>query len=124
MTKRKLTSCIICNKDVNQDTATSVERQTCRGEKIGGVWVKSACEKEKNRRYQKGYRNENNSSPRGTNEKSVAECGIKHLVKFKAKKYKRHCLKCNKKFTGNGEFNRICKECVIINSRTSHLRGV
>jgi transcriptional regulator NrdR family protein len=81
---------------------------------------------EKNRRYQKKYRKEHppgSISKKSTQEKSVAESDGKHLAKFKAVKYKRRCLKCRKKFTGIGKYNRVCGSCTIENSRTKPLVG-
>ncbi len=120
---RKVTQCIICKKDVKQDKSTSVDRQTCNRKKVKGVWVKSECEKEKNRRYQKEYRKNmpTQGSPKSVQGRSVALSSVKHLAKHKAKKYKRRCLKCGKKFVGVGAYNRICNTCSIENSRMKPL---
>jgi hypothetical protein len=125
MKKRKVVPCIICRKPVKQDKSTSVERQTCKRKKVDGVLVKSECEKEKNRRYQKKYRDGilAGGKPRSVLERSVGLSSLKHLAKHKAKKYKRHCLKCLGKFTGIGKYNRICNSCTIENSRQSKLKG-
>jgi rRNA maturation endonuclease Nob1 len=48
---------------------------------------------------------------------------VKHLAKHKAEKFQRRCLKCLRKFTGVGMFNRICNSCTIENSRQSNLKG-
>lgn len=126
MRTRKSIPCIICGEKVKQDKSTSGDRQTCKRKKVEGVYVKSECEKEKNRRYQSDCRKNvlKKVSKRSIKNKSVAESDMKHLVKFKAKKYKRRCLKCSKKFTGVGAYNRICDTCTIQNSRTKPLRGV
>jgi hypothetical protein len=122
----RTTPCVICGEPVEQDKSTSVDRQTCKRVEINGVMEKSECEKEKNRRYQENWRknNKGKGSEVILKRQSVATTSLKHLAKYKAKKYKRNCLKCNKKFTGIGEFNRICNECFAINSKMSHLRGV
>lgn len=125
--KKETVPCMICGRPVSQDSATSVERQTCKRIEVNGVLEKSECEKEKLRRYQKEYRDNNSTSKpskKTIHDKSVAVCSLKHLAKHKAKKYKRDCLKCGKKFTGVGAYNRICNTCTIINSRQSYLKGV
>ena len=126
MRTRKVTECIICRKPVEQKKSTSVDRMTCARVKINGVWVKSECEMEKARRYQKTYRegNETGGRPKAILDRSVALSSVNHLAKHKAKKYKRRCLKCIKKFTGIGKYNRICPSCTVENSRQSHLTGV
>ncbi len=125
MKTRKTTSCMICNKPVKQNRSTSVDRQTCKREKVNGVVEQSECEKEKNRRYQKVYRKNNptKGNPISVQNKSVAVSSVKHLAKYKAKKYNRTCLKCGEKFTGVGAYNRICDSCTIENSRQSALKG-
>ncbi len=125
MKKRKTIPCVICKKPVSQDTSTSVERQTCHRKKVNGVLKKSECEKEKNRRYQKKYRKNNPKKGKDVilKRQSVATTSLKHLAKHKAKKYKRNCLKCGKKFTGTGKYNRICDACTIENSRQGVLKG-
>lgn len=125
MRKRKVVPCIICKKPVKQDKSTSVERQTCKRKKVDGVIVMSECEKEKNRRYQKKYRENKDAkgNPKSVLDRSVALSSVKHLAKHKAKKYKRRCLKCLGKFTGVGRYNRICNSCTIENSRQSKLKG-
>ena len=125
MKKRKIIPCLICKKPVKQETSTSVERQTCHREKVNGVLEKSECEKEKNRRYQEKYRKDNPQKVKAVISKpsSVATSSLKHLVKYKAKKYKRNCLKCGKKFTGIGKYNRMCNPCTIENSRQNFLKG-
>lgn len=122
---RKVIPCIICGKPVKQDKSTSVDRQTCKRKKVNGVYVKSECEKEKNRRYQSDYRK--NVLKKGKKKrkkyKSVAVCSGNHLAKYKAVKYKRRCLKCGKKFIGMGPYNRICDSCSVVNSRSGSLKG-
>ncbi len=122
---QKVGKCLICKKDVKQKKKTSVARQTCARKKVGGKWIKSDCEKEKARRYQKKYRegNATGGRPKSIQDRSVALSSVKHLAKHKAKKYKRFCLKCLGKFTGIGKYNRICKDCTIENSRQSNLKG-
>jgi len=109
---------MICGKSVKQVRKTSEDRLTCRREKVNGVLEKSECEKEKNRRYQKIYRQNNptQGSPKAVQDRSVALSSVKHLVKYKSGKYKRRCLKCEKKFVGVGAYNRICNTCSIENS--------
>ncbi|MCP4989356.1 MAG: hypothetical protein GY928_25855 [Colwellia sp.] len=118
--------CIICGKLVLQDSSTSVERQTCKRVMIDNMIMKSECEREKNRRYQSRYRKINPGRkaghPLSLRNRSVALSSINHLVKFKAKKYKRQCLKCGKKFIGVGAYNRLCGSCQHENSRQSHLK--
>ena len=124
--KTRTTPCIICKKPVSQDTSTSANRETCHREKVNGVLEKSECEKEKNRRYQKQYRKDNppsKTSKKIIHDRSIALCSLKHLAKYRAKKYKRNCLKCRKKFIGIGPYNRICDTCTIENSRQSSLKG-
>lgn len=123
MRERKVTRCIICEKEVKQDKSTSVDRQTCARIKVKGVWVKSECEKEKARRYQKKYRESDATvgKPKAVLDRSVALSSVKHLANHKAKKYKRRCLKCLKKFVGIGKYNRVCDSCTTVNSRQSHL---
>jgi hypothetical protein len=91
---------------------------------VDGVLEKSECEKEKNRRYQKKYRDD--KATKGGNvtvrNKSVATTSLKHLAKHESKKYKRLCLKCDKKFTGIGKYNRVCDSCSIENSRRSNIK--
>ena len=125
MKTSKETPCIICKKPVTQERKASVERSTCKREKVNGVKVKSECEKEKNRRYQKEYRKNKpaKGNPKSVKERSVALSSVKHLAKHRAKKYKRKCLKCLKKFTGVGKYNRICDSCTTENSRQSNLKG-
>ncbi len=125
MKKRKTIPCVICKRPVKQHTPTSVERQTCHRKKVNGVLEKSECEKEKNRRYQEEYRNDNSKKRKAVIPRchSVATSSLKHLAKYKAKKYKRNCLKCGKKFTGIGKYNRVCNTCTIENSRRSFLKG-
>lgn len=122
---QKVSKCLICKKVVKQKKMTSVSRQTCARKKVDGVLVKSECEKEKNRRYQKKYRDGvlTGGKPKSVLGRSVALSSVKHLAKHKAKKYKRRCLKCLGKFTGVGKYNRICKDCTIENSRQSNLKG-
>lgn len=124
-TKNKSTPCIICKKPVKQDKSTSVDRQTCNRVQVNGVWEKSECEKEKNRRYQEKYRKANPKKGRDVvlKRQSIATTSLKHLAKHVAKKYKRNCLKCGKKFTGVGAYNRICESCTVENSRQSALKG-
>ncbi len=112
---------------MEQDNSRSATRQTCHREKVNGVLEKSECEKEKNRRYQKKYRTANppsKTSKKIIEARSVALSSLKHLAKHKAMKYKRTCLKCGKKFTGIGKYNRICNTCTIENSRQNSVRGV
>jgi hypothetical protein len=126
MKNRKVTKCIICKKPVKQERKTSADRLTCKRKRVNGVLVKSECEMEKNRRYQKKYRKKNppgSVSKKSIQDRSVALSSTKHLAKHKTVKYKRHCLKCEKKFTGVGAYNRICNECTVINSRTKPLVG-
>jgi hypothetical protein len=122
MKKREVVPCCICKKPVKQETSTAIERQTCHRVLINGVLEKSECEKEKNRRYQKKYR-DSGKKPKSVLDRSVALSSVKHLAKHKAKKYKRHCLKCTKKFIGIGKYNRVCNSCTIENSRQSNLKG-
>jgi hypothetical protein len=122
MRTRNVTQCIICGKPVEQEKSTSVDRMTCARIKINGVWIKSECEKEKARRYQKTYRegNETRGRPKAILDRSVALSSIKHLAKHKASKYKRRCLKCLEKFIGIGRYNRVCDSCTVENSRQAH----
>jgi hypothetical protein len=122
MNKRQITKCVICGKPVDQSRSTSVERETCKKVKIGNVWVKSDCEIEKNRRYQENYRKNQKKKKSSKNSKSVALSNNAHLKKHEAKTYKRDCLKCGKKFTGRGPYNRICNTCTIENSRSKSIR--
>ncbi len=127
MRTKQDTKCVICGEKVKQAKSTSSERLTCNRKKVKGIWSKSECEMEKNRRYQKKYRGNNPSgsiSKKPIQGKSVALGSVKHLAKYKVKKYKRRCLKCAKKFTGKGAYNRICNNCTIENSRIKPLRGV
>lgn len=126
MKNRKSTPCIICKKQVEQDLSTSSDRQTCKRKEVNGGRVKSECEKEKDRRYQKAYRDNNagGMTPRAPKCRSVAVSSIKHLTKYKAKKYKRFCLKCETPFTGIGAYHRICDSCTVENTRVKPLRGV
>ncbi len=118
--------CIICGKPVLQDSSTSVERQTCKRILVDGVVLKSECEKEKNRRYQSRYRKMHPEKKKGhrltIQNRSIAVSSLNHLARFKAKKYKRQCLKCGKRFTGVGAYNRLCESCQLENSRQSHLK--
>jgi hypothetical protein len=104
---------------VEQGRSTSVSRQTCNRIKVGKVWKKSECEKEKARRYQKIYRGNNPVSgiSKSVQGVSVAPSNVNHLTKHKGKKYKRRCLKCGNKFTGVGAYNRICGHCTVENTR-------
>ncbi len=126
MKAEEKTPCVVCEKPVSQVKARSENRQTCKGKTVDGVYIKSECEMEKNRRYQKEYRRNNpqDGTPKAKLDRSVALCSMNHLAKYKARKYKRRCLKCGKKFTGIGAYNRICKKCEVDNSRVKPLRGV
>lgn len=125
ISKRKATPCMICGKSVKQERSTSGNRQTCHKEIVDGVLQMSECEREKNRRYQLNYRKNNPKKKNTVSErnKSIAICSVNHLAKHSAKKYKRKCLKCCKKFIGVGRYNRICESCTTENSRQSHLKG-
>lgn len=126
MKTKRTTPCIICGKSVWQEKSTSVDRETCNRIEINGVLEKSECEKEKNRRYQKKYRKSKSTkgNPVSVKNRSIALTSLKHLAEHKAKKYKRHCLKCGKKFTGIGAYNRICEFCTIENSKIKSVIGV
>lgn len=124
--KIRTTPCIICGEPVEQDKSTSADRKTCKRVEVNGVLEMSKCEIEKNRRYQKKYRETHSAkgNPVSVKNKSVAMSSVKHLAKYQAEEYKRNCLKCGKKFTGVGKYNRVCNYCTIENSRQSHLKGV
>lgn len=71
---------------------------------------RSDSKQEKNRRYQEKHR------------KNIAMSNNKHLNKYKAKTYKRFCLKCDKEFIGKGFGNRICNPCIIENEKLKFIR--
>lgn len=125
---RDSTPCVICGEPVKQDRSTFAGRETCNRKEVDGVSEKSECEKEKNRRYQKIWRNNNpvkaKGSPKSVRDRSVAISSIAHLTKHKAGERKRNCLKCGREFMGAGDFNRICDKCTVENTRIKPLRGV
>ncbi len=121
MKKKESSRCIICSKKLGQHRFT--RNPVCKRIKANGVSELSECAKKRNRRYQDKYRKKNTESLKINYKtrsfKSVALDSNKHLDKFKAKEYKRHCLRCDKEFTGLGLYNRICDPCTIGNARSN-----
>lgn len=133
MVKKKLTdmgftNCIICGERVQVFKSTSTPRDTCPRILVDGVLVKSECERKKERRYQDGYRKRmKEDKEKQKNEiheqTSFAVSSTDHItVKQDKKKRKRFCLKCRKKFTGVGKYNRICSKCTTENKQTKNMR--
>jgi formylmethanofuran dehydrogenase subunit E len=123
------TNCIICGGRVQIKKSTSTPRDTCpRVMTLDGVLVKSECERKKERRYQDGYRKRKKAE--GEKEKkefheqtSFAVSKIDHItVKQDTSRRPRFCLKCGRKFTATGKYNRICSKCTADNKQLKNLR--
>ncbi len=103
-------ACVICNKLVKVKRHIAIQRNTCNKIKVDGKLVKSPCEKEKARRYQKEYRERQKD---GLKKKRIRKCSFADAMPIKKviEKKTRYCLKCEEKFTAIGPFNRICEHC-------------
>ncbi len=112
----KFSKCIICEKKIKIEKNWPTPRDTCPKVRINDVMVKSACEKERDKRYQEGYRKRMKENLREKRKAKLAESSAFHLTfNRKLKKHNRVCLKCDEKFIGIGPYNRICPICTLVN---------
>lgn len=121
--------CIICGERVLVKQSTSTPRDTCpRVKDENGIMVKSECEKTRDRRFQKKYRDGKREEKKKAEDhiytqNSFADTDGDHIVINNDKKKKKVlCLKCRRKFTAVGDYNRICKKCTNENNSTKSLR--
>ena len=88
--------------------------------------VKSDCERKKDQRYQKKYRDAQKDEDKKKEKEvkvqnSFAESTTDHItVKQDNTKRKVLCLKCEKRFTGIGPYNRICPKCTVLNNQMKY----